>query len=349
MTANKVEAIDLFCGIGGLSYGLQRSGITLIAGFDIDATCKRTYERNIKANFYTNDLCNYDYSLLESFYSKDSIKVLAGCAPCQPFSSHAQKKKIHPSKDSRYHLLGVFSKCVAELYPDIVVMENVPGLTRTSIFTSFLETLQAHGYHTFSQIIYCPDYGIPQKRKRLIVLASRLGDILVSEADNISRKKLLAGYVLRDFPEVAAGGVDANDSIHRAASLTDINLKRIQASRPGGTWQDWSEDLRPACYQRKSGASYSAMYGRIDPNEIAPTITTKFTNYGSGRFGHPYQDRALTLREGATIQTFPRKFRFDQDLPMSVIARHIGNAVPPKLGTLLGNQIMRHLSEVGVL
>lgn len=342
---HKIEVIDLFCGIGGLSYGLKKAGVSVVAGLDSDPSCKYSYERNIKAPFFEENLRDFDFDSLLPRYSDKAVTILAGCAPCQPFSSHSFKKKKEPSEDNRYDLLDSFSRGISALQPDIVVMENVPGLARTAIFASFLERLQVEGYHISSQVVYCPDFGIPQKRRRLVMLASKLDEICMPRRKDIPREKLVSGRVLGQFPEIEAGCEDPLDSLHRAASLTDINLQRIRASRPGGTWEDWDSLLRPECYKRRSGASYAAMYGRIDPNDIAPTITTKFTNYGSGRFGHPSQDRALSLREGAAIQTFPRTFKFDTSLATSTIARQIGNAVPPMLATILGEHLLMHISD----
>jgi len=154
--------------------------------------------------------------------------------------------------------------------------------------------------------------------------------------------------VIKKLPRVDSGGVSPNDPLHRARRLGPLNLKRIRASKPGGTWHDWPEDLRADCHKKESGASYKSVYGRMQWSEPSPTITTLFHGFGNGRFGHPEQDRALTLREGAMLQTFPETYAFaEHGAPISfdAIGRHIGNAVPVDLGRVIGRSIARHLAS----
>ena len=155
-------------------------------------------------------------------------------------------------------------------------------------------------------------------------------------------------FPIYDLPEIPAGGVCETDPLHRSAALSAINLERIQASIPGGTWRDWPENLRCACHLKNSGQTYSSVYGRMTWDQIGPTITTQFYSYGTGRYGHPEQDRALSLREGALLQTFPEDYDFiDPAHPFVFrdVARHIGNAVPVRLGEIIGQTIINHLHE----
>jgi len=148
---------------------------------------------------------------------------------------------------------------------------------------------------------------------------------------------------------IAVGEVSTADPLHRTSRLEDINLKRIKQSKPGGTWRDWDEDIRSPCHKKDSGKSYSGVYARMSWDTLAPTVTTQFYNYGTGRFGHPEQDRALSLREGALLQTFPPGYEFiDPELPFSIkrLGTHIGNAVPVRLGYIIGKSIMEHIKEV---
>ncbi len=133
--------------------------------------------------------------------------------------------------------------------------------------------------------------------------------------------------------------------MHKAKRLSDTNIKRIKQSKPNGTWRDWDKKLLPDCYKKDSGQTYTSVYGRMSWNNVSPTITTQFFNYGSGRFGHPTQNRALTLREGALLQTFPENYDFGEIKSMTAIARHIGNAVPPILGEIIGNTIKQHIEQ----
>ena len=187
---------------------------------------------------------------------------------------------------------------------------------------------------------------MPQKRRRLVLLASKLGEIkLIPPSKNqICRTVETA---IKDLPKLKNGQQDKTDPLHRCAKLTDLNLKRIKQSIPGGTWQDWGSIL-PECYKKSTGKSYSAVYGRMKWDNPSPTMTTQFYIYGTGRFGHPEQNRALSLREGALLQTFPKDYKFieNEEYSLKVIGRHIGNAVPVDLGKIIGDSILNHIRNL---
>ena len=174
-----------------------------------------------------------------------------------------------------------------------------------------------------------------------------LGDITIIPPTHNSEDVHVADYIA-DLPAIEAGGIDPADPLHRSSHLSEINLKRIRASVPGGTWRDWPENLRCECHKKESGQTYSSVYGRMTWEQIGPTITTQFYNYGTGRYGHPEQDRALSLREGALLQTFPADYDFinpERPFVFRDIARHIGNAVPVRLGEVIGISMLNHLQE----
>ncbi len=338
----KIEAIDLFCGIGGLTYGLEKARIHVLAGLDNDESCAATYERNNNAQFISADVTSYDFKKMKGLYSNGSIKVLVGCAPCQPFSSHTHKAKNRQT-DTRWSLINYFVKAITILKPHIISMENVRGITKTDVFSSFVGKIKELGYEIDYKIVYCPDYGIPQSRSRLVLLASRLGQIKVPQRTHTKNNYLTVGEAIKKLSKIKSGEIDKKDDIHRANNLSQLNLKRIQQSKPRGTWKDWDKDLLPECYKRKSGQTYTAVYGRMSWDTVSPTITTQFFSYGSGRFGHPEQDRALSIREGALLQTFPVSYDFDKAISMVTTGKHIGNAVPPKLGYVIGKEIRQHI------
>lgn len=342
----KIQVIDLFCGVGGLTCGLNMSGLNVIAGVDIDLSCKFPYEFNNQSKFICSDIGGLDSSELNLLFSKDTKhKVLVGCAPCQPFSSHSNKQK-NKENDARWNLVGTFFKHVKAILPDVVSMENVPGLANQDVFKDFVKNLKSIGYYVSHQVVYCPDYGIPQTRRRLVLLASKLGVIEIIPPTHDRKNAVSIQSAIRHLESLKSGEQSKEDPLHIASQLSELNLQRIIASKPGGSWRDWDESLLLDCHKKSSGASFGSVYGRLSWGKPSSTITTQFFRFGTGRFGHPEQHRALSLREGAILQTFPESYQFvpeTAEVQFTQIGRHIGNAVPPKLGEVVGISIKRHL------
>lgn len=342
------SVIDLFCGVGGLTHGFILEGFGVIAGIDSDSSCKYAYEKNNGARFIEADVAKLSGEVVSKLYPKGSIKILIGCAPCQPFSTYTNKQKKKNLK--QWSLLDEFGRLVEEVQPEIVSMENVPSLGGKDIFVDFLNLLKKHKYHVRWENIFCPDYGIPQMRWRLVLLASNLGDIEFIAPTHSPEKYITVKDAIGHLPPIAAGETFSGDPLHRASNISPINLKRIKSSIPGGTWHDWAEGLLAPCHQKLSGNSYYNVYGRMEWNKISPTITTEFTGFGNGRFGHPEQDRALSLREGALLQTFPGNYEFFEpmsDFYITHVAKYIGNAVPVELGRAIARSIKEHLEAYG--
>jgi len=340
----KIEAIDLFCGIGGLTYGLRQANINVLAGLDNDKSCARPYKRNNKCKFITADIAEYDFGKMKKMYSKDSVRVLVGCAPCQPFSSHTFKAK-NKQNDARWNLINYFVKAISVLKPHVISMENVRGITKTDIFENFVNEIKKLGYQIDYKVVYCPDYGIPQSRSRLVFLASKLGKINVPKETHTKVNYVTVSDIIKNLPKIKSGESNRKDPIHRAKNLSPLNLERIRQSKPKGSWRDWDKKLLPECYKKETGQTYTAVYGRMSWHDVSPTITTQFFNYGSGRFGHPVQNRGLSIREGALLQTFPASYDFGKDISMTKTGRHIGNAVPPRLGYIIGKAINDHINK----
>ena len=333
----RVKAVDLYCGIGGLTHGLELAGVSVKAGFDVDATCQFAYEENNpETKFVHTDIRKINFSEIEPFYENGDVRVLVGCAPCQPFSAHT--RRVHGSRKEDCLMVKEFGRLVKEGIPDIVSMENVPGLAKHQAFDEFLLTLDNLGYIWNFDILQCADFGIPQKRKRLVLLASQLGKI--SLPCSIGEKKTVGDFI-RHLPPIKDGEVSHCDTVHTSLELSEINRKRIRQSKPGGSWKDWDKSILSECHKRK--AYYPAPYGRMSWDNPAPTITTQFCYYSTGRFGHPEQHRTISIREAALIQTFPSQYKFTEKTNPIVIrelARHIGNAVPVKLAAAIGNSIV---------
>ncbi len=345
----KCVAIDLFCGIGGLTYGVQKAGIDVVAGIDADSTCKYSYEANNNSIFINKSIEDLGVQELEKLYPENSYKVLMGCAPCQPFSSYSRRYIKDGHKDNKWKLLYYFIDLVERIMPDIVSMENVPQLSKTIVFEDFLKRLKEMHYEISWKIVKCTDYGVPQCRNRLVLLASKLGDIQLIKPLYNEKTYLTVADAIKKLPPLKDGEISKDDPLHRTSKLSERNKERIKQSVPGGTWQDWSDDLKLQCHKKNTGKGYRAVYGRMEWNKPSPTITTQFYGYGNGRFGHPEQDRALSLREGAILQSFPSNYKFiDKQNPQTnrQLGIHIGNAVPVELGVAIGRSIVEHLKSM---
>ncbi|MBS1904825.1 MAG: DNA cytosine methyltransferase [Bacteroidetes bacterium] len=348
----RITAVDLFCGVGGLSYGLLSEGIEVVAGIDIDEQCEFAYTNNVKAAFIKKSVARTKAEEIEKLYPEDSVKVLVGCAPCQPFSQYTNtgkknRRKTTPKTD-QWKLLREFIRLIKELQPEVVSMENVPQLEKYPIYDEFIEGLKGIGYHVSARQVYCPDYGIPQTRTRLVLLASKLGPIALVEPTHEEDNYRTVRDAIGNLPKISAGEICETDSFHRARKLSELNLKRIKKSKAGGTWHDWPEDLKLECHKRDSGGTYASVYGRMVWDDPSPTMTTHCCGLGNGRFGHPEQHRAISLREAALLQTFPANYKFESEehtLSQKVLCRQIGNAVPVRLGSVIGRSIVEHVQE----
>ncbi|MEG6253235.1 DNA cytosine methyltransferase [Enterobacter ludwigii] len=337
-----VKVVDLFCGAGGLTHGLESAGLNVVAGIDLESACRVAYESNNSARFIEKDISLVSKEDIEELFSGADIRVLAGCAPCQPFSKYTQGKD--KKNDKKWPLLYEFARLITECQPDLITMENVPDVTKHKVYDDFVNSLKENGYFVWADTVDCTKYGVPQNRLRHVLLASRLGPInLVPE---INSELKTVQDAIENLPAICHGEIDKNDPLHRASKLSELNFKRIVASKPGGTWRDWPQDLLALCHQKKSGKGYGSVYGRMEWDKPSPTITTLCYGFGNGRFGHPTQDRAISLREAALLQTFPLTYEFAKKgdpIIMKTIGRMIGNAVPVNLGKAIGLSLVEHV------
>lgn len=341
---NSIEVIDLFCGAGGLSRGLSDAGLRVVAGVDLDSDCEYAFSHNNDSKFVCRDISSVDCSEISRFFSGHSIRVLSGCAPCQPFSRYGRAAE---NRRSKWSLLMDFARIAEEIYPEIITVENVPELAQHQVFSKFTMRLQKVGYHLKSGFLFCPIFGIPQSRTRLVMIGSRLAEPALPEPTHVENPPTVRTAISK-LRKLNAGECDPKDSLHRACKLSELNSRRIATSRPGGTWRDWPENLRAVCHRAESGGTYPAVYGRMVWDEPSPTITTQFYGYGNGRFGHPEQNRAISLREGAILQTFPHDYEFhepDRKMSIQKIGQLIGNAVPVRLGFVIGKAIINHVDK----
>lgn len=341
----QLKAIDFFCGGGGMTCGLRQAGINVIAGVDFDKDAKETYEYNNPGTTYVHtDIRNLRTNYFErkfDIHQNDNSLILVGCSPCQFYSIiNSDKNKSLKSKD----LLRNFARFIEYYRPGYVLVENVPGITtnKESILPFFLSELDRFGYRYEKRIVNMNDYGIPQSRRRFSLIATRLDSVEIKFPAQ-SEKKLTVRDVLGEkngFPKIQAGHKDATEFKHTAAGLSPKGLMRMQKTRhDGGSRLDWADDqeLQLKCFVDHDD-SFKDTYGRMWWDRPAPTITTKFFSISNGRFGHPEEDRAISIREGATLQTFPKEYVFKTN-SIATAAKLIGNAVPCEYARRLGETI----------
>jgi len=352
-----ISAVDLFCGAGGLSYGLEQVGISVETGFDNNPACRYPYEANSNADFRSMNVEKLarDPEGLRRQYPWDAdLKVLAACAPCQPYSTLSHEKDKTREEHDKWGLLDEVRKIVERFEPDVLAMENVLQVRNDGIYNQLVEKLTDLGYFVNDdKNVYCPEYGVPQKRKRWVLLASKEGPIELGDPPCPDETEYpTVRETIGHLPPIEYGETHPDNPLHQSRSLSELNEERIENMEPGEDWTVWEEKgkehLLLECHKKESGRSYKAPYGRMSPDEPAPTITTQFYNYGSGRFGHydTDQNRALSLLEGAMLQTFPEDYQFIEDpeeATVTQLGQWIGNAVPPLLGQHIGEAILDHV------
>ncbi len=339
-----IRVADFFCGCGGTSAGLQAAGMSIAFGLDCDAEASRTYRANFPgAAFLESDIRSVDLDEVASLAGAEGGPLLvSACAPCQPYSTFSARATRDPRRSLLLRLLPILDR----LHPDYILIENVPGLRShhapAGTFNRFCKALRTLGFQVSSGVVDCQSYGVPQRRRRLILMASRHGRISIPDATHGSGPGLLAlstvGDWISDLPRIAAGEIHPTVPNHQASALTELNLRRIQATPKGGGRADWPPHLQLACHAEHEG--HSDVYGRMRIDAPAPVLTTKCTSLSNGRFGHPTQDRPISVREAACLQTFPRDYLFIGGIKSTT--RQVGNAVPVLLSQRLGEAFVAH-------
>ena len=351
----RVKVFDFFSGCGGASRGFKEAGMDVVFALDHDKDAKQTFEQNFpSAIFEAGDIRKVKEDFVLDLVDRERPHpvLFCGCAPCQPFTKQ-NTSRPQPNEDDRVPLLLEFLRFVKRCKPDIVFVENVPGIQNvpsdSEPLSDFLGGLKDAGYvkPTYASVPL-KRYGVPQGRRRFLLLASRHGVLDLPPATHGPGTANPEFSTVRDWigdlPKIAAGETDPEVPDHRAAGLSTLNLERIRETPEGGGNVNWPENLRLPCHQATNG--YTDVYGRMSWDLPASGLTTRCISYSNGRFGHPQQDRAISVREAACLQTFPMDFRFFGNLNSK--ARQIGNAVPVRLATVVGRHVARHLAEAGV-
>lgn len=331
-----ISVIDFFSGCGGTSLGLQSAGMQISAGIDHDADSAKSFQLNFpNAAFIERDIRAISVEEVRGLMPTNGSTLFAGCAPCQPFS---KQNKNRENDDHRRLLLSEFQRFVTSLRPDHVVVENVPGLQRfgsNGPLAKFIGELERIGYAVAWSILHASHYGVPQRRSRFVLVAS-LDERRARMPIPTHGPKRKPFSTVRDWmsnlPPLAAGEVDKSDPNHAAMALSAVNLCRIAATPEGGGRESWPAKLLLACHQGHKG--HSDVYGRLAWDRPASAMTTRCLSYSNGRFGHPEQNRAISVREAACLQTFPRDFSLSGTVTSK--GRQIGNAVPPVLSEAVG-------------
>lgn len=349
MKLNKLKAVDFFCSGGGMSSGMANAGIKILAGIDYDITCKETYEANIKgAKFIHADVFEYKEQELEqslNLKKNDDSLILIGCSPCQFWSIiNTDKRKSAKSKS----LLIEFKRFVQYFNPGYVVVENVPGVLRRkdeSGLEDFIDWLETNGYAVHHEVHNVMYYGVPQSRKRLTLIANRVNNKVLEPSKAKGKLKTVYDTIgeHNGFPKIEAGHKDETLFMHTVAGLKQINIDRLSKTpSDGGTRLAYVDDdlLAPKCHKGKKDG-FKDVYGRMWWNKPSPTITTKFFSVSNGRFAHPEENRAISIREGAALQSFPLDYKIKAS-SIANAARMIGNAVPPKYAEAIGKAIIQN-------
>lgn len=345
-----MRAIDFFCGVGGLTRGLLDAGIQVVAGFDIDGQCKETYERNNRpARFYKEDVKDIRpgsvWKILGTRHTTDLL--FAACAPCQPFS---KQRKPTPRagnglKDFQRNarLLGAFANLIAAVRPGQVLVENVPGLTRVrgfSTYRRFVHTLKALNYSIAEGVLDAKKFGVPQTRRRFVLIAFRRRRATLPQpqyGESLKNYRTVREFISH-YPPLLPGAASSSVPNHVAAAISEINLKRLRSTpHNGGDRRVWSRDLRLRCHNGGHDG-HTDVYGRMAWDRPASALTGRCNSLSNGRYGHPCQDRAISTREAASLQSFADNYVFYGSNQHSV--RAIGNAVPVEFAACLGRHIL---------
>lgn len=341
-----IKAVDFFCSGGGMTYGMRKVGIDVIAGIDVEICCRETYEKNNPSSkFILADIFKLEEKELKeniNLKRNDDDLILIGCNPCQYWSFvRTDKTRAEKSKD----LLAEFHRFVKYFDPGFVVVENVPGILRKkeeSGLQDFIFDLESRGYKARYKIVNLNEYGIPQTRRRFSLIASRVTENSIFPEPDKNNRPVVKDFigVHNGFPRVNAGFRDSSEFNHTVANLSERNIERLKKTpENGGSWLDWANDSTLK-RDRYKGNGFKDNYGRMSWDKPAPTLTTKFLSISNGRFGHPEENRAISIREGATLQTFPKDYVF-YTKSIAETAKMIGNAVPPQYAKRIGEVIIK--------
>lgn len=336
----KYNCIDLFSGCGGLSEGLKQAGFKIVAAIEIVPEAIKAYKLNHKrTKVISKDIRDVDCEEIKKLLQGKTLHMLAGCPPCQGFSSIRRLNRKKSVKDDRNNLVLEYLRFVRELKPLTIMMENVPGLKDYYLFKQVVRELEKIGYKIEVKVVNVKNYNVPQNRKRLIMVGSLLDEIHIAEGNN---EKVTVRDVIAKLPEPDK----AIDPLQKvvAKHTAEVNRRIILTPKDGGSWKDLPQKYILDCHKKKN-VGFNDVYGRLRWDDYSATITGGCLNPSKGRFLHPEQNRVITPREAALLQSFPPNYKFPLDIPKQALALLIGNALPPKFSYYQSMNIKKHLDK----
>ena len=339
---NNLISIDLFSGVGGLTEGLRKAGFNTKLAFEIDETASKAYKLNHKdIEVITDDIRIVKLEDIEKKLNGSEIHLLAGCPPCQGFSSIRRLNKAKPVEDHRNDLINEYVRFVEYFKPYTIMLENVPWLEKDELFNEAKKKLEAMGYKIDVEVVNVRDYGVPQNRKRLVMIGSRLGEITIARPDD-SKEKVTVRDCIGKLPTPEK----SNDKLHKIFPEHTPNIMNLIKDIPhdGGSRKDLGEKRQLKCHKKKN-VGFNDIYGRLRWDDYSSTITGGCLNPSKGRFLHPRQNRCISAREAALLQSFRKGYKFPVNIPISKLALMIGNALPPKFSCYQAKKIKKHLLE----
>lgn len=334
----KLYSIDLFSGVGGLTEGLKNAKFNTKLAFEIDELASKAYSMNhATTKVITSDIRLVDTDDVKKMLKGKTIHLLAGCPPCQGFSSIRRLNRAEPVEDDRNSLIDEYVRFVENLMPYTIMLENVPGLALSDVFINAINRLQTLGYMIDYKVVNVRDYGVPQNRRRLVMVGSRLGNINVAEP---TYEYTTVRSVISDLPYPC----ESEDRLHQVYPKHTSRIMQLIRDIPhdGGSRKDLGIDRQLKCHQREN-VGFNDVYGRLRWDDYSTTITGGCLNPSKGRFLHPEQDRCISAREASMLQSFPKGYKFPLDAPMTRIALMIGNALPPKFCKIQADNIRNHI------
>lgn len=341
METKKLElySIDIFSGCGGLTEGMHQADFKTKIAFEIDEIASIAYRLNHpETTVIINDIRRVSIAEIEKLLNGNTIHLLAGCPPCQGFSSIRRLNRVTPISDERNNLIMEYVRLVKALKPYTIMMENVPGLVKYDLFKKAIAVLQDElKYKVDFKVVNVKDYGVPQSRDRLVLVGSRLGEIKVANPTNVKKTvRQVIGNL--DLPE------HSTDPIHKIFPVhTPEVQKRIELTpKNGGSRKDLPKEYTLKCHQREN-IGFNDVYGRLRWDHYSTTITGGCLNPSKGRFLHPEQNRNISAREAALLQSFPADYKFPVNMAKDKLALMIGNALPPAFSFIQSNNIKQHL------